>query len=169
MGETGAVSTERWVRCSLGHDHWGSSGAAGLLLFHRDGDALWLLLQHRAAWTHQGDTWSTPGGALREGEAAIEGAFREVGEETGLDLHPRVEVVGTYVDDHGGWSYSTVIASAGSRLDPTDVALHVRPGAAVGHLEQEQVAWVAVTDLTSLPLHPGFASSWPVIEAMLAE
>jgi 8-oxo-dGTP diphosphatase len=161
------VSTERWVRCELGHDHWGSSGAAGLLLFHRDPLGTWVLLQHRAAWVHHGDTWSIPGGALRDGETATDAAFREVGEETGLDLAGRTTIVGTYVDDHGGWSYSTVCAAAAALLDPSDVALHVSAGRAVGRLEQEQVAWIALAEVPTLPLHPGFATSWSAIVPLL--
>ena len=48
-----------WVVCSLGHRHWGRFGAAGILI--TDGDAV--VLQHRAAWTHEGGTWAVPGGA----------------------------------------------------------------------------------------------------------
>jgi 8-oxo-dGTP diphosphatase len=46
-----------WVVCAAGHRHWGRFGAAGLLI----SDGFNVLLQHRAAWTHEGDTWAVPG------------------------------------------------------------------------------------------------------------
>ena len=62
-----------WVECSCGSKHWGLNGAAGLLIF-RAGS---ILLQHRAPWVHNGDTWGIPGGARDSHESAIEGAIRE--------------------------------------------------------------------------------------------
>ena len=160
------MSTERWVRCALGHEHWGSAGASGLLLAHDATDGAWVLLQHRAAWVHHGDTWSVPGGAIREGETAVEATFREVREETGLDLVDRVALVGVYVDDHGGWSYSTVCGSIDLRIDPDDVAVTLAATMALGRQEQERLTWVRVADVPSLPLHPGFAASWPQVSRL---
>ena len=62
-----------WVVCALGHRHWGRFGAAGLLLT----DGRRVLLQHRAAWTHEGDTWAVPGGARDSHEDPITAALRE--------------------------------------------------------------------------------------------
>lgn len=65
--------------------HWGVHGAAGLLLrapWHDGSPAV--LLQHRAAWSHQGGTWALPGGALDSHEEASHAAVREAGEEVGL-------------------------------------------------------------------------------------
>jgi 8-oxo-dGTP pyrophosphatase MutT (NUDIX family) len=78
-----------WTWCALGHRHWGRYGAAGLLLRRLDdldgSAAPSVLLQHRAAWTSDGGTWSLPGGARDSHESVIQAALREAHEETGLD------------------------------------------------------------------------------------
>jgi 8-oxo-dGTP diphosphatase len=135
-----------WTHCALGHRHWGTYGAAGLLLV-APGPSV--LLQHRASWSHHGDTWGVPGGARGSTESAAETAFREASEETGLDTAALVPL-GELVDDHGGWSYTTVIASAASEL----------PVHALDR-ESTDVRWVHVSGVLDLPLHPGFSGTWP--------
>jgi 8-oxo-dGTP pyrophosphatase MutT (NUDIX family) len=108
-----------------------------------------ILLQHRAVWSHHGDTWGLPGGARDSHESAEEAALREAYEESGLD-RKQVQITGSWVDDHGGWSYTTVLATAPSTLE-------VR---AVTH-ESIALEWVAEQEVVALPLHPGFAASWP--------
>lgn len=149
---------EGWVRCSAGHRHWGRHGAAGLLLRapapdpgHSGGGVV--LLQLRAAWTHHGGTWGLPGGARLAGETAAAAARREAAEEVRLDL-AGVVLHGTFCDDHGGWSYTTVLATL-----PRAVPVRTR-GA-----EGAAVAWVAAREVAALPLHPGFAGSWPQLSA----
>jgi len=139
-----------WVHCDLGHRHWGRCGAAGVLV-HRAGTspAGDLLLQHRAEWSHHGGTWGLLGGARLPGEAPVDAALREAAEESGL-RPAALAVHGTYVDDHGGWSYTTVVASA---VGPVDAR-------AAGH-ESLDVAWWPADRLGEVPLHPGFAESWP--------
>jgi 8-oxo-dGTP diphosphatase len=149
--------TNRWTRCSRGHRHWGSRGAAGLLLIRRAPtgapDTTQVLLQHRAGWVHHGDTWSVPGGAIHTGETPWDAALREVLEETGLDLADAVELW-RHVDDHGGWSYTTIVAEA-----PADLA---RLGTIqIG--EQQNLTWLALSAVDRLPLHPGFGDSWPEV------
>lgn len=141
-----------WTRCSLGHRHWGLHGAAGLLLA-APGPAV--LLQHRAAWSHHGDTWGLPGGALGRSEDAVAAALREATEETGLDTSSLV-VVGELVDDHGGWSYTTVLATA-----DVELAVHALDR------ESTDVRWVHVDGVVTLPLHPGFAGTWPELRSRL--
>ena len=93
-----------WVRCERGHRHWGRHGAAGLLLRHRDAaGCAWVLLQHRVAWSHHGDTWGVPGGARGRRETASEAALRETSEEVVIDL-THIRLLRVHVDDHGGWS-----------------------------------------------------------------
>lgn len=135
-----------WIRCDLGHRHWGVYGAAGLLLVV-PGPAV--LLQHRAFWSHHGDTWGVPGGARGSSESAVETALREATEETGLDT-ALLTVLGELLDDHGGWSYTTVLASAEQEL----------PVHALDR-ESTDVRWVHVDGVLGLPLHPGFAGTWP--------
>ncbi|HEX4019320.1 MAG TPA: NUDIX domain-containing protein [Frankiaceae bacterium] len=139
-----------WVVCAANHRHWGRYGAAGLLLRHADaGGTVKILLQHRAVWSHHGDTWGLPGGARDSHETAEEAALREAYEESGLD-RTQVEIQGTWVDDHGGWSYTTVLAT-------TQAALEVHA------VTPESIAleWVREPDVVALPLHPGFAATWP--------
>lgn len=133
-----------WVRCTLGHPHWGLYGAAGLMLVSGGR----VLLQHRAFWSHHGNTWGIPGGARGRLETAEQAALREAHEEAGLravDVTVQREVV----DDHGGWSYTTIVASSTTELD-------VEP------LDGESTAleWVPLRAVAERPLHPGFAAGW---------
>lgn len=146
-----------WVECAAGHRHWGRYGAAGLLV-HRclaDG-ALEVLLQHRAEWSHFGGTWGLLGGARSSRESAVAGALREAAEEGAVDPS-MLRVDARFDDDHGGWSYQTVVAEAAPDL---------RARASGG--ESIDVAWHPAADLGSLALHPGFAATWPALGAALA-
>ncbi|MCU1615434.1 MAG: hydrolase [Frankiales bacterium] len=152
-------STDGWTTCALGHRHWGRAGAAGLLL-HRRGEAgEEVLLQHRAVWSHHGGTWGTPGGALHAGEPAHVGALREVQEELGL-LPDDVVLGARSVDDHGGWSYTTVLATPARSIEPGDLRLNG---------ESEGAAWILLAELDGVPLHPGLAASLDRLRPLLAE
>ncbi len=149
--------TDGWTTCALGHRHWGRAGAAGLLL-HRHGPAgPEVLLQHRAEWSHHGGTWGTPGGALHADEDAATGALREVCEELGLV--PDDVVLGAHsVDDHGGWSYTTVLARPVWAFEADALRLDG---------ESIRVAWVALEALDEVPLHPGLAGSLERLRPLL--
>src|SRR5690242_9292795 len=58
------ATLEHFVVCSRGCTHWGAHGAAGLLL---RGPLDRFLLVQRGLRTHQGGTWSVPGGAALQG------------------------------------------------------------------------------------------------------
>lgn len=143
-------SGDAFVTCRDGHRHWGRHGAAGLLL----GASGRTLLQHRAPWTHEGGTWSVPGGARDDHEDVVTAALREAAEEAGLapaDVAP----VGWSVADHGAWSYTTVVADlAAGRPAP---AVHAR------NAESTQVRWWADGEVDGLALHAGLAASWPAL------
>jgi 8-oxo-dGTP pyrophosphatase MutT (NUDIX family) len=141
-----------WVQCSLGHRHWGVFGAAGLLVVAPD--APWVLLQHRAPWSHGGDTWGVPGGARRRAETAAEAALRETVEETSLDV-ARLTLGKQHVDDHHSWSYTTFVATAPERLP------------VVPERESVDLRWVAADDVDRLPLHPAFRVAWPALRLLL--
>ncbi|MBY6680432.1 NUDIX hydrolase [Rhodococcus sp. BP-316] len=145
-----------WVFSSDGSRHWGRHGAAGLLLRAPTGSAgSVVLLQHRAAWSHQGGTWALPGGARDSHESAVHAAVREAGEEAGITddlLTVRDEHV-TKIED-SGWSYTTVIADAERELDT------------VPNGESTELRWVAEHEVDSLPLHPAFAESWPSLRTV---
>lgn len=142
-----------WVECGLGHRHWGRFGAAGLLIRDRSGSSGRVVLQHRAAWSHHGDTWGLPGGARNSDESPVQAALREAGEEAGVAAD-EVRPEGTVTDDHGGWSYTSVVAEPVGPLQP-------RPTGG----ESTDVRWVPVDEAVRLPLHPGFAQTWPRLRA----
>ena len=141
-----------WVRCEAGHQHWGRHGAAGLLLRTTDdaGDTH-VLLQRRAWWTHHGGTWGVPGGARASWETPEQAALRDVGEEVSVTLDG-LTIERIHDDDHGGWIYWTVIATAAQALT-----------AAPRGQETAEMRWVASTEVPTLPLHPGFALTWPEV------
>ena len=100
-----------WIQCACGNKHWGLNGAAGILLIR----GTQILLQHRAPWVHNGDTWGIPGGARDSHESVLEAAIREAKEETGINpVH--LTPIQTFSDDHGSWRYDTVIAYASDEL-----------------------------------------------------
>ena len=145
------ISGNGWARCSFGHRHWGRFGAAGLLIT----DGTHVLLQHRAAWTHEGDTWAVPGGARDSHEESITAALREAAEETSLDLDA-IAPFGEWVDDHGGWSYTTILARAapGLVVVPTN-------------FESAAIRWWPIDQVAELKLHQGFASTWPTLRTLV--
>jgi 8-oxo-dGTP diphosphatase len=145
-----------WISCALDHQHWGKHGAAGLLIWAPDGSGRQLvLLIRRAGWSHHGGTWGPPGGARDSHESPAQAAVREAAEECGAPPGA-IRISGLLNDDHGGWSYQTLIAEAAEPFA-------VLPGSR----EATQTAWVPADDVASLPLHPGFAAVWPVIRAAL--
>lgn len=143
---------DAWAEGPDGARYWGLDGAAGLVAFD---PARGVLMQHRAAWSHQGGTWGVPGGARHRGEAAVPGALREAREEAGVPRES-LRVTATSTLDLGFWSYTTVIARVVRSFD-----------ARAGDDESEELAWVPADRVDSLPLHPGFASAWPALRPML--
>ena len=142
-----------WCECALGHRHWGRYGAAGLLAVAPDGA---VLLQHRAAWSHGGDTWGVPGGAMASTETPQEAALRETVEETGLDVS-QVTVVAEHVADHVTWRYTTYVGRVPARLP------------VVRERESADLRWVEASEVQALPLHPAFALAWPALRAAVDE
>jgi 8-oxo-dGTP diphosphatase len=142
-----------FVGCDQGHQHWGAYGAAGMLITHTGpGGQSRYLLQRRCEHVQHGGTWSTPGGALHDGERPEDAALREAPDELG-ELHPGLHHVATHTDDHGGWAYWTVVMAAPEPFE--------RGGEAPVGWESAGHAWVTADEIASLPLHPGFAATWP--------
>lgn len=115
-------------------------------------------MAHRSAYVHFPGTWSFPGGALEVGETPADGALRELTEEVGIPA-AAVTVLGTVPGtDHGVWSYTYVLG----RLSPewTDVELTL-------NWEAEAVAWVAMSGLDALPLHPDLRTDLPALREAL--
>lgn len=140
-----------WIICSHGHHHWGRFGAAGLLVT----DGSHVLLQHRAAWTHEGDTWAVPGGARDSHESALDAALREATEETDLDPSS-IEPGDEWRDDHGGWAYTTIVA----RTTTTRAV-------AAANAESTAIRWWPIAEVTGLALHRGFADAWPHLRVLV--
>ena len=143
---------DAWVYGENGEKFWGRFGAAGLLVWHPE---LGILLQHRAGWSHFGGTWGLPGGARNEGEDAVSGALREANEEAGVPADS-LRVMFESVLDLGFWTYTTVVVEATEPFVPV-----------IGDAESLEVRWVTIDDVHDLPLHPGFAASWPALRSRL--
>ena len=146
-------SGDAWVYSPDGRKYWGRFGAAGLLVHHPDRG---VLLQHRAVWSHFGDTWGLPGGARHENETALDAALREAREEAGV---PADLVILKFTSrlDLGFWSYTTVVVEATEVFEPV-----------ISDLESIALRWVPADAVDLLALHPGFAASWPALRARLS-
>ncbi|WP_421789031.1 Maf family nucleotide pyrophosphatase [Gardnerella sp. DNF01205] len=151
-----------WVHCDCGRRHWGHNGAAGVLLARRDaetGRVTHVVMQHRALWSAEGGTWGIPGGAISDGESAIEGALRESFEEANITSGD-IEVVGAYREDHGNWCYTTVFAfeKPGHSVDPC-----------AHDDESMEIKWVPIDDVPKLKLLTAMRTDWPSFRARLDE
>ena len=152
MGRRPLGSGDEWVILPDGRRFWGSFGAAGLLVHSPEAG---VLLQHRAGYGHFGGTWGLPGGARHHDETPVQAAIREAGEEAGVPadgVRPRF----TSVLDLEVWTYTTVVARAHAHFDPV-----------IGDAESIALAWVPIDGVEELPLHPGFAASWPALRGQL--
>ncbi|MFD5215291.1 NUDIX domain-containing protein [Microbacterium sp. NPDC058345] len=145
-------SGDAWVVAPTGEKYWGRYGAAGLLAVDSQRG---VLLQHRVGWSHFGGTWGLPGGALHEGELALDGALREAQEEAGIP-DGAVRARFSSVLDLGIWSYTTVVADVVRPFEPV-----------ISDPESLALEWVAVDEVGERPLHPGFAAAWPMLRDLL--
>ncbi|MFE3447468.1 DUF3626 domain-containing protein [Nonomuraea sp. NPDC059194] len=146
-------SGDGWVFCACeAGRHRGTNGAAGLLLLSKDADGeVYVLMRHVAS--DGGDTWSLPGGVRDLKEGGVAAALREAAEQSTLDPSA-VQIHGRHVDDHGRWSYETVIATVGEPVE-------IRPVSR----DAQNIQWVRLDDLANRNLHPGFAASWADVHA----
>jgi ADP-ribose pyrophosphatase YjhB (NUDIX family) len=102
-----------------------------------------------------GGTWGLLGGARHSHEDPVEAALREASEESTLDPDT-VRPHWLSLEDHGGWSYETVIGSLPSRAK-------VRPRS----FESAEVAWVRAEEVADRTLFPAFADAWPTLRKSL--
>ena len=65
--------------------------------------------------------------------------------------------VGEWVDDHGGWSYTTIVAQTATVLDVVPV-----------NAESTAIRWMAFDEVADLRLHRGFAAVWPRLRDVIA-
>lgn len=143
------------MECSCGAKHWGLHGAAGLLVWRDVGGVREVAMQHRASWTHHGDTWGIPGGALTDAESPVVGALREAVEEAGL-VTSAVRVRADRILTHPDWSYTTVIAEAVAPWEPS-----------VTDPESHELRWIDLAALERYPLLPAFEATLPELRTML--
>ncbi len=140
-------SGDGFIRCSDGHVRWGVFGAAGVVFVVAEAARTAVLLQLRSPFSHEGGTWSCPGGALDAGEMAVDGALREAVEEVG-PVPAGWNVRGEYVFAPAlEWTYTTVV-----------VAVPCRFGTPM-NFETAAVEWAAVGEVNRRPLHAGFAAA----------
>ena len=148
-----------WVQCNCGRRHWGHNGAAGVLLARRDeatGRVTHVVMQHRALWSAEGGTWGIPGGAISDGESAVEGALRESFEEANITSED-IDVVGAYREDHGNWCYTTVFAFEKPEHS-VDPCAHDD--------ESMEIKWVPIDDVPKLKLLTAMRTDWPSFRAV---
>ncbi len=151
------ASGDGFVRCSDGHVRWGRFGAAGVLFVIDTLHGPRVMLQLRSGFAHEGGTWSCSGGALDEGETALEGAMREAFEEVGLPSG-ELRLLGEYVfEPADDWTYTTVVVA----LD--------EPFGTSQNFETDAVDWALLDDVTRRPLHPGFAAAWPHLRMIVEQ
>jgi 8-oxo-dGTP diphosphatase len=144
-----SVSGDGFVTLPDGSQRWGRFGAAGILARHVDDDGEpHYFLALRSSWTHKGGTWAVPGGALNHGETPLEGALREFAEEIGHVIEA-YEVSEIHEDDHGGWTYTTVVVDVPQRFDPP----------AALSWETADARWVPASQLVELELFEAFRST----------
>jgi 8-oxo-dGTP diphosphatase len=149
-------SGDGFVHCSDGHVRWGRYGAAGVVFVVADHGVPRVMLQLRSGFSHEGGTWSCPGGALDEQEEPYEGALREAAEEVGRAPAPH-RLLGEYVFAPAiEWSYTTVVVEV------------VEPFGEPLNFETEAIEWVRAEDVAHRSLHPGFASAWPHVRPIVS-
>lgn len=145
----GRGSGDGFVTVADGSARWGRFGASGLLARHVDADGMhWYFLARRSEWTHRGGTWAIPGGAMDAGEEPLEAAMREFAEEIGAVLDDYT-VAHVHEDDHGGWSYWTVVVDVAERFGV--------PGSL--NWETAEARWVAAHELGQLELFDAFEAT----------
>ena len=145
------------MACSDGRSRWGRFGAAGVVFVVQDDAGPEVLMQLRSNMAHEGGTWACPGGAIDQGETTFEAAMRESSEEVGDPPEPWLHV-GDYVfAPADNWTYTTAV-----------VVVPERFGASL-NFETTDVRWVPVDAVEELPLHAGFAASWPQVREIVLE
>jgi len=142
------VSGDGFITLADGTRRWGRFGAAGVLVRCAGAEGSFdYFLARRSEFCHQGGTWAVPGGALNHGEGPLAGALREFAEEVGVDLTD-FAVVALHEDDHGGWSYWTVLVEVRQPFTAT-----------VTNWETAETRWIAEHHLEALELLPPFRAT----------
>ncbi len=122
-------------------------GVKGAGLFITDGDVV--LLLKRKPPCDEPNTWSIPGGKVKDGEADISAARRETKEESGeLPTMTRIDEFSDHDHHHHFKTYLM-------RVDkPYNVTINQ---------ESSDYQWVPLSNLGSIDLHPGLKRIWPAV------
>ena len=143
------------MTCFLGHRHWGQDGAAGLFLVAA---GRLLLVAHPAPARGSVTMWALPSSARERGENAQHASLREASSAIGVQPD-QVVVFAEFVDNHGGWTYTTIMARAGHCLDvlPPDKA-------------QSTVAeWVDLDAVQGRALHPELEANFAQLRKLFED
>jgi dual specificity phosphatase 3 len=131
--------------------HWGTHGAAGLLVVDKGK----VLLQLRSQGVREPHTWSIPGGARGKDETPKDAALREAAEETGIDPQA-VKIVAHYTHPCAcGWEYVTCIATP------------IGSSTLRGNWESSRLELVPLDRVDALQLHPGLKAAWPALRDII--
>ena len=119
-----------------------------------------MVLQHRSARTHQGNTWGLMGGAIERGEDPVAAALREAHEEGGLSPST-VRILSTVAGlRHPEWSYTYVLAETPRPVDPD------LPGGRTW--EALRTMWIDLDRIAEFTLHPGLRTDWHRLRELLS-
>src|SRR5436190_22938390 len=142
------ISGDGFITVADGTARWGRFGAAGILARHTDADGtVSFFLARRSERCHRGGTWAIPGGARNQDERPLEAALREFSEEIGVLLDDGAyEVAHVYEDDHGGWSYTTIVLDVPEQFPPPTTF----------NWETAEARWVTAEELDELELFDAF-------------
>lgn len=180
-------SADGFLLCSCGSQHWGLNGAGGICALREHEERVQVLLQLRAPWSHSGDTWAIPGGAIEWRETPFEGALREFCEETGIEpnylkpYRPEKGACLRYGAVKESYFYSDALANHRPDLCPSaDNA----PCVLLDHddwsyatfivkcpdnvemcpnNESSQLQWFDIDGKLPSPLHPSFEHAWSLL------
>lgn len=180
-------SADGFLLCSCGSRHWGLRGAGGVCALREHEGRMQVLLQLRASWSHDGDTWAIPGGAIRWNESAFTGALREFCEETGIDseyiqpYHPKKttrirgeKTTASYIYPDALVNHRPDLCASEDEapcvlLDHEDWSyatfLVKCPDnvAMFPNSESSLLQWFDINGELPSPLHPAFARAWPIL------
>lgn len=156
------MTSDAHVKCDLGHMHWGTNGAAGILLQYTDDTGhVFYFLAHRRASHFQNipECYGIPGGAVDDDEMLWDGAMREFTEEIHF-IYPFDFIKILHYNDHGNWGYTTFLAeSPDSRLRIKNL------------YEHSDCGWFSKAQIDQLDsdglLHPGFSETWNLCHHLL--
>jgi len=112
--------------------------------------------EHAPAWP---DLWCIPGGGLDDGEAPLDGAVRELAEETGVRLAPEdLQELGRFLQPTPRGTLRFVVFAARTVLGDDDVECH----------EGRQMVFVAPERLAGLDVVPSTRLVEPHLRAWVA-